>query len=66
MARKPNYDELDDLDTGIHSQPGQRPSFWARLFGWRREKVARHLTTLNDEGHYYYEDDNGGLYPVDW
>jgi hypothetical protein len=65
MARKASLQELRKLDEAIASQPGQRSGFWARVFGWSREKTNRHLTTLNDHGRLYYEDDNGGLYPFD-
>lgn len=65
MARKANQDDLDQLDSAIHEEPGRRPGILARLFGWRREKVSRGLTTLNDQGYFYYEDDDGGLYSFD-
>ncbi len=63
MARKANSRELEKLDEAIVSQPGQRSGFWAHVFGWSREKANRHLSTLNDQGYLYYEDDQGGLYP---
>lgn len=69
MARKANKDELHRLDKAIKTQPGNRSGFWATIFGWSREKTNRHLTTLNDEGHLYYEDDNRGLHyfdPDEW
>lgn len=65
MARKADQDELKQLDEAIQVEPGNKGSFWARTFGWSREKVSRHLTTLNDEGRLYYEDENGRLYPFD-
>lgn len=65
MARKANSRELRKLDEAIASQPGQRSGFWAQVFGWSREKTGRHLTTLNDQGRLYYEDDSGRLYPFD-
>lgn len=65
MARKANRNDLKNLDQAIKSQPGRRSGFWARRFGWSREKVNRHLTTLNDRNHLYWEDDNGGLHPFD-
>jgi len=65
MARKADSRELQELDKAIVSQPGQRSGFWAQVFGWSREKANRHLTTLNDKGYLYYEDDQGGLYPFD-
>ena len=69
MARKANKKELQQLDAAIESQPGYRSGFWANLFGWSREKTNRHLTTLNDDGYLYYEDDRGGLHrfePDEW
>ncbi|MCP4358851.1 MAG: hypothetical protein GY796_12600 [Chloroflexi bacterium] len=65
MARKANKKECQMLDEAIGSQPGHRSGFWARIFGWSREKANRHLTTLNDEGHLYFEDDGGGLHQFD-
>lgn len=65
MARRANTRELRKLDEAIVSQPGQKSGFWARTFGWSREKANRHLTTLNDRGRLYYEDDQGRLYPFD-
>ncbi len=65
MARKANEKELQMLDKAICSEPGRRSGFWAGVFGWSREKTNRHLTTLNDRGRFYYEDDQGGLYPFD-
>ncbi|MCA9925110.1 MAG: hypothetical protein KC421_22205 [Anaerolineales bacterium] len=65
MARKANKNELQRLDDAIGSQPGHKSGFWARRFGWSREKTNRHLTTLNDEGFLYFEDDRGGLHPFD-
>jgi hypothetical protein len=63
MARKADVKKLKELDRAISSQPGRRGGFWARVFGWSREKVNRHLTTLNDQGCLYYEDEDGGLHP---
>ena len=65
MPRSANLEELYRLQEAIDSQPGYRSGFFARLFGWTREKVARRLVSLNDQGIYYYEDDNGRLYPFD-
>lgn len=65
MARKAKLDELQQLDQAIKAKPGRRSGFWARLFGWSREKANRHLTTLNDQGRLYYEDEKGGIYPFD-
>ncbi len=62
MARKANNKELHQLDEAIGLQPGKRSGFWANRFGWSREKANRHLTTLNDNGRLYYEDDWGGLH----
>ena len=65
MARRADGKELDRLDQAISAQPGYRSGFWARVFDWSREKTNRHLTTLNDRGRLYYEDDKGRLYPFD-
>lgn len=65
MARKADWQELQELDEAIISEPGHKSGFWARVFGWPREKANRHLTTLNDQGYLYYEDDDGRLYPFD-
>lgn len=65
MARKADQDDLKKLDQAIRRQPGRKSGFWARKFNWSREKVSRHLTTLNDQGKYYFEDDRDGLYPFD-
>lgn len=64
MARKADQEELRKLDEAISAEPGHKSGTWASLFDWSREKVNRHLATLNDQGHFYYEDDNGRLYPV--
>ncbi len=63
MARKANQDDLRKLVQGINKSPGKQVGFWASMFGWRREKVIRNLTTLNDQKRFFYEDDAGGLYP---
>lgn len=65
MARKANKKEIRALDEAIESQPGHKSGFLARLFGWSREKTNRHLTTLNDEGYLYFEDENGGIHPFE-
>jgi DNA-binding IclR family transcriptional regulator len=65
MARKANKQELYALDEAIGAEPGRKSGFWATLFGWSREKTNRHLTTLNDDGYLYYEDERGGLYRFD-
>lgn len=66
MGRKADQEELRMLDEAIRAKPGCRSGTWANLFKWSREKVNRHLTTLNQQGYLYYEDDEGRIYPVDW
>ncbi|CUS04319.2 protein of unknown function [Candidatus Promineifilum breve] len=66
MARKADQAELKQLDEAITAHPGRRSGTWAGLFKWSREKVNRHLTTLNEQGRLYYEDDEGRLYPANW
>lgn len=65
MGRKADEAELRKLDEAIRATPGRRSGTWASLFKWSREKVNRHLTTLNEQGHLYYEDDEGRIYPVE-
>ena len=63
MARQPNREDMYKLNDGIHQDHGQKSGFFARVFGWSREKTARHLVSLNDEGFLFYEDDDGRLFP---
>lgn len=64
MARKANADRLDALKSEIKRNPGRQPGFFARLLGWRREEVSRVLVSLNDQKFMLWEDEKGGLYPV--
>ncbi len=64
MGRKANEVELKQLDEAIHIRPGRKSGTWAGLFNWSREKVNRHLATLNEQGYLYYEDEEGRLYPA--
>lgn len=63
MPRKANDKEVDQLWNALQKQPGTKSGVFARLFNWSREKVARHLVTLDDQGRLSYEDENGRLYP---
>jgi hypothetical protein len=63
MARKANPARLERLRRTVESNPGRRAGFLARLLGWRREEVNRALTTLNDRGVLFSEDERGGLWP---
>lgn len=63
VARKANQTNLEGLKKAIERHPGNRPGFFARLLGWRREEVNRVLTLLNDEGVLLWEDEQGGLWP---
>lgn len=65
MPRQPNKTDVSRLSRAIRQEPGRRKGFFARLFNWPREKVARYLVTLNDDGELFYEDDDGRLYPFD-
>jgi len=65
MSRKADRNGLQNLKQAIEQNPGERPGFFARLLGWSCEEVSRGLTSLNDEGILLYEDDGGGLYPVE-
>lgn len=65
MARKADQSQLEYLKREIEQHPGQRPGFFARLLGWRREEVNRALTTLNDSGVLLWEDEKGGLWPFE-
>jgi hypothetical protein len=65
MTRKADEMELETLKTAIAEHPGERPGFFARLLGWRREKVNRALTSFQDEGILVSEDEAGNLWPVD-
>jgi hypothetical protein len=64
MGRKANLEELRKLDEAITAEPGQKSGTWASRFKWSREKVNRHLATLNEQGRLYYEDGEGRIYPV--
>lgn len=64
MARKADQVELRLLAEAIRSKPGRRSGTWASLLNWSREKVNRHLATLNEQGYLYYEDEKGGIYPA--
>ena len=65
MARKANKEDMKKLDQAIQQKKGKKSGFFARKLGWSREKTNRNLTSLNDAGYLYYEDDEGGLYPFD-
>jgi len=63
MARKANPLRLESLRVAVELNPGKRAGFLARLLEWRREEVNRALTTLNDRGVLFSEDERGGLWP---
>ena len=63
MARKADQARLISLKVAVESSPGKRAGFFARLLGWRQEEVSRALTTLNDRGVLFSEDEKGGLWP---
>jgi hypothetical protein len=65
MARKADQEQLENLKCEIKKHPGKRPGFFACLLGWPQEQVNRALTMLNDKGVLLYEDEQGGLYPVE-
>ena len=65
MPRQANQNSLQNLKRAIEKNPGKCPSFFARLLGWTHEQVNRELTSLNDEGVLLYEDEQGGLYPIE-
>lgn len=65
MPRQANQNSLQNLKRAIEQNPGERLGFFARLLGWSHEEVNRGLTTLNDEGVLLYEDEGGGLYPIE-
>jgi hypothetical protein len=63
MGRKANPIRLERLRNVVESNPGKRAGFLARKLGWRREEVNRAMTTLNDRGVLFSEDESGGLWP---
>lgn len=63
MSRKANSARLERLRITVEANPGKRAGFLAQLLGWRREEVNRALTTLNDRGVFFSEDERGGLWP---
>lgn len=65
MARKANQKDMKKLNDAIQKNQGKKSGFFARAFGWSREKANRGLVSLNDNGYLYYEDDDGGLFPFD-
>ncbi len=65
MPRKANPAHLASLKRAIEKHPGQRPGFFARLIGWRREEVNRALAHLDGQGVLLSEDDEGRLWPFD-
>ncbi len=65
MAREADQARLISLKVAVESNPGKRAGFFAQLLGWRREEVSRALTTLNDKGVFFWEDEKGGLWPFD-
>lgn len=65
MPRQADQNSLQSLKQAIERHPGERLGFFARLLDWSCEEVNRGLTSLNDEGVLLYEDDGGGLYPVE-
>lgn len=64
MARRADQDELQRLSEAIRREPGRKSGTWARAFNWSREKVNRHLATLDQQGQLFYEDEDGRIYPV--
>jgi hypothetical protein len=62
VPRKADQNHLRALHRAIERHPGKKPGFFARLLNWRREQVSRRLTTLNDQGVLFSEDDRGGLW----
>jgi len=65
MPRQANQNSLQNLKQAIEQNPGRRLSFFARLLQRSHEEVNRGLTSLNDRGVLLYEDEHGGLYPIE-
>ena len=65
MARKANNLKLEQLQQAIVANPGQRPSFFARLFGWHQTDIERRLVSLHDKKVRLYEDDERRLWHCD-
>lgn len=65
MARKADPEAIERLKEAIEQYPGERAAFFARLLGWRREKISRALTSFQHKGILVSEDERGGLWPFD-
>ena len=65
MPRKASPTRLNALKETVNAHPGRKPSFLARMLGWPIEVVVRTLTSLNDRGVLFSEDERGGIWPFE-
>lgn len=64
MARPANHDRAKAIYRKINENPGKKVGMIARLLGLNRSEVTRSLPTLDDKGLLVYEDEKGGLFPL--
>jgi Mn-dependent DtxR family transcriptional regulator len=64
MARKTEEKKLEKIYEKVGENPGKKAGFIARLLGLNRSEVTRSLPALDIKGLLVYEDDEGGLYPL--
>lgn len=65
MGRKADTNLLISVYKEVLSMPGLRPSQLAALVGVKNNHIYRVLPQLEQYNILLYEDDRGGLYPMD-
>ncbi|MGH2543617.1 MAG: winged helix-turn-helix domain-containing protein [Ardenticatenaceae bacterium] len=57
--------EFEEMDRLIREQPGIRAAELAKQVGVARSTVQRRLPSLEEAGYLYWEDEQGGLWPME-
>ena len=65
MARKTEEKKREEIYNKVEEHPGKKAGFIAKLLGLHRSEVTRSLPALDEKGLLIYEDEEGGLYPLD-
>ncbi|HUN23536.1 MAG TPA: hypothetical protein PK299_10440 [Anaerolineales bacterium] len=62
MSKPINENNCKKLSQAIQENPGKPRGFFARLFGWKFEKVERTLADMESK-RLYVSEDKGKLWP---
>lgn len=60
QKKEPTFQEMDQL---IQQHPGIRPAELAKEMNLSRSTILRRLPSMEEAGYYYFEDEEGGLWP---